>query len=75
MNRATRRSKKAVNVVQHDLVIAGLKVTINSKLPDGVMVVSEKEGERLAQMVAEATAKKVAETAETENEIETQKEG
>lgn len=71
MNRANRRSKKTINEVMDNLVIAGLKVTINNKLPDGVMVVSPNEGERLSKIVAEAQAKAAAEL----NKTETQEEG
>ncbi len=71
MNRANRRSKKTINEVMDDLVIAGLKVTINNKLPDGVMVVSPAEGERLTKLVAEAQAKAAAKL----NKAETQEEG
>lgn len=40
----------------HKLNIAGLHVMTNPELPNGVMIVSPEEGERLANMVAEATA-------------------
>lgn len=74
MNRLTRRSKKSINEIHDDIVIAGLKVTTNNKLPDGVMVVSINEGKRLAKLVADATAKAIAK-AETENNITTENEG
>lgn len=57
MNRAIRRSKKSLNIeTTQKLVIAGLQVMTNAKIPNGIMVVSPAEGERLAKMVADATA-------------------
>lgn len=41
---------------ERKLVIAGLQVLTSNKVPDGVMIVSIAEGERLGQMVVEATA-------------------
>lgn len=57
MNRKQRRSKTSLFMeTSQKLVIAGLQVVTNDKIPDGVMVVSPKEGERLAELVANATA-------------------
>lgn len=59
MNRATRRKKSVFKEFNEKLVIAGLRVIVNEKTPDGVMVVSQNEAERLSQMVADAMAKKI----------------
>lgn len=56
MNRKQRRKTSLFKETSQKLVIAGLQVVTNDKIPDGIMAVSPKEGERLAQMVAEATA-------------------
>lgn len=59
MNRAIRRKKSVFKEFDEKLVIAGLRVIVNEKTPDGVMVVSLKEAERLSQMVADAMANKI----------------
>lgn len=48
---------------KHDLIIADLRVMTNPKIPNGVMVVSPAEGERLADMVVNS-AKRKKETGE-----------
>lgn len=57
MNRQLRRKKNVFKEHEDKLIIAGLRVVVNDKTPDSVMVVSPKEGERLAKMVADAQAK------------------
>ena len=59
MNRATRRKTSVFKEFGDKLTIADLRVIVNDKTPDGVMVVSPKEAERLAKMVADAMAKKI----------------
>lgn len=56
MNRQQRRRKSIFKETSQKLVIAGLQVVTNDKIPDGIMAVSPKEGKRLAEMVANATA-------------------
>lgn len=54
------RKAKANMIIEtkHDLVIADLRVMTNPKIPNGVMVVSPKEGERLADMVVNSAKRK-----------------
>lgn len=57
------RKAKANMIIEtkHDLIIADLRVMTNPKIPNGVMVVSPKEGERLADMVVNTAKRKQAE--------------
>lgn len=66
--RKARKKTSLTKEFNHKLVIAGLQVMTNDKIPSGVMVVSPAEGERLAQLVADATAN-------AKPKDETQKEG
>lgn len=64
-----RKARKRTDIVEVlKLNLAGLQVTTRTSIPDGVMVVSPKEGERLMKMVEEANAKKAQELNETEEE-------
>ena len=54
--RKARKKTSLTKEFKHKLVIAGLQVMTNDKIPAGVMVVSPAEGERLAELVASATA-------------------
>lgn len=47
----------------HQIVIADLKVYSNKDLPDGVMIVSVKEADRLQKLVDEASVRQASEKA------------
>ena len=56
-----RKARKKTSVIKdfrHNLSIAGLRVMTSDKTPDGIMVVSPAEGERLAKMVEDASRQK-----------------
>lgn len=69
LNRKQRRDtaikgKTYYGELRHQVMIADLRVYVNKEVPDGVMIVSEAEGDRLQALVDEATSKAVTKAVE-----------
>lgn len=69
LNRQQRRKtaikgKTFYGEIKHTIMIADLKVYVNKDMPDGVMIVNEKEGERLRELIDAEVARKAHEQAE-----------
>lgn len=69
LNRQQRRKtaikgKTFYGEIKHTIMIADLKVYVNKDMPDGVMIVNEKEGERLRELIDAEVARKAREQAE-----------
>ena len=57
MNRANRRKTKGIYAeATHKIMIADLQVMTNPNVPDGYMIVSPNEADRLQDLVDKATA-------------------
>lgn len=69
LNREKRRrlalkGKTYYGEIVNPLMIADLKVYVNKEMPDGVMIVSVAEGERLKKLIDDASEKDTAEAVE-----------
>ena len=69
LNRKTRRLKGvAVIEDKHNIRIADLHVMVSAGVPDGIMLVSPAEGDRLAKMVEDAQKRATRELAQKAQE-------
>ena len=74
LNRKQRRDtaikgKDYYGELTHNVGIANLRVYTNRNMPDGVMIVSPAEGDRLQKLVDEATAKSLQEKVNEKAEV------
>lgn len=69
LNRKQRRAtaikgKTFTGEIKHTIMIADLKVYVNKEMPDGVMIVNEKEADRLRELIDAEVARNAREQAE-----------